>query len=89
MMDGVTISLIGLTVTLLAYLCAGFYWGGRVSAKLDNVAMLLAQLGSDTKERLDRIDAENEKAHKLLWQKHDDLKNRVTVIETKCVEHHR
>jgi len=39
MMDGVTISLIGLTVTLLAYLCAGFYWGGRVSAKLDNVVM--------------------------------------------------
>ena len=88
-MDGNTIALIAIGVTLLAYLCAGFYWGGRVSAKLDNVAILLAQLGNDTKERLDRIESENEKAHKVLWQKHDDLKNRVSVIETKCVEHHK
>lgn len=88
-MSGIVISLIGITITLIAYLCAGFYWAGKVSAKLDSVAILLASLGDETKARLDRFEKDNDETHRIMWQKHDDLKNRVSVIETKCVEHHK
>lgn len=88
-MTPTTISLIGIAITLIAYLCVGFYWAGKVSAKLDQLAVLLAKMDDDTAKRLDTYEAENEKTHALLWAKHDDLKNRMTAVETRCEANHK
>lgn len=86
---GVIVSLIGIAVVLIAYLCGGFYWAGKMSAKLDQVAAMLLKMDEDTARRLDKFEEDNNLTHKLMWQKHDDLKNRVSVIETRCVELHK
>lgn len=88
-MDGVIVSLIGIAIVLIAYLCGGFYWAGKVSAKLDQVSAMLITMGNDTKNRLDKFEEDNDKTHKQMWLKHDELKNRVSVIETRCEGNHK
>jgi hypothetical protein len=87
--DGVIVSLIGIAVVLIAYLCGGFYWAGVVSAKLEQVQQILLKMDGDTTRRLDEFEKDNDLTHKLIWAKHDDLKNRVSVIETRCEGNHK
>lgn len=88
-MDGVIVSLIAIAVTLIAYLCGGFYWAGKVSAKLDQVAVMLLTMGNETKIRLDKFEEDNNDTHKSMWAAHDLLKNRVTAVETRCEGNHK
>jgi hypothetical protein len=87
-MDGIAIGFTSIGITLIIQLCAGIWWAATITEKLRQLGEALIEIKNDTKKRLDQFIEENEKSHKLLWSKQDDLRNRVTVIETRCYGYH-
>ena len=81
--NAIMIGFISIGITLVAQLFAGVWWAATITEKLHQLADALREIKNDTKERLDKFIQENECHHKLLFSKYDDVKNRVTVNETK------
>lgn len=87
-MSGIVVGFIGIGLTLVLQLITGIWWAATITERLRQVGLALNKLIDDTDAKVSKLDEDNDKAHKLLWARQDELKNRVSIIETRCEANH-
>ena len=80
-MKGDALELVALVLVIVGHIVATVWWAATITEKLKSIGASLLIIANN--------DSENGKMHSLLWKRQDELGNRITVIETKCTEHHK
>ena len=83
-MDQTFVSLLGIVVVLVLQLLAGVWWAATINSNVKHLTTNVKSLTMDAAVH----HAEQEASLKAMWLKHDELKERVKVIETKCESNH-
>jgi len=79
------VTLFGIIITLLLQLGVGIWWAATINSNVKHLSNALSKLNTDSAIRHDR----QEKSLDAVWNKHDSLEKRVTVIEVNCENRHK
>lgn len=72
---GVIVALVVVFISVLGHAVTMAWWASKINSTVEKLNNMIAEQKEEFKAR--------DKEFKLLWTKHDDLKDRVTHLEAK------
>lgn len=72
---GIIIALVTVFISVMGHAVTMAWWASKINSTVEKLNSMIAEQKEEFKKRDEQL--------KLLWNKHDDLKDRVTHLEAK------